>query len=491
MRPRLDIVWDRRRFAQTVAMALVVALSAMAAAQEAFHYDPGNIDTAAHWAGRSTLANALMFSGLGEPFEVSMTEFDDILKHAGYTLRPPMPDMAMVGAIYAGGDPKFAATSDLGESMAMRWDPSSFDRTLDPEAQAWSIIKTTAPQFHLNYHESRDERQIALMMLPQAQTQAETLSERLRNADGLFAAKSPDGEFDEPRPGQQAAVLWAAANLVLAATSERGDYWHKAARDLLDPEPARALGDAALAAVEALPPETAEDRAIAIQGLGRYAIATDNAEQRKRALSLARRHADALKALPFSAGLEELGFAIYGLIEAERLFADSGYRDAAVEIFTGGLAPLWDDGLGAFRGPTGDVVYTPRTLAALVAGLNALRWYGPEDIAEQAGRLYPQLFETVLVRAGMLLSNPLPLVSKAYLDRQPAAQFAHPALPNSMETGLAPVFAAEVRLADGAWSVTGRTFRTADSLLLANMLVKPHEGDADAFLAEDRLAALR
>lgn len=491
MRPQLDILLTPQRIARTAAVALAVAFSAPTAAQEAFHYDAGNADTAAHWAGRSTLANALMFSGLGEPLEVSMTELDDILKHAGYTLRPPMPDMATVGAIYAAGEPKFAGTPDFGEPITLRWESSTFDRTLDPEAQAWSIVKTTAPNFHLNFHESKDERRVALIMLPQAQTQAEVIAERLRNPDGLFVAKSPQGEFAEPRPGQQAAVLWAAANMMLAATSKREDYWHGAARDLLDPEPGRELGDAALAAVETLPPESVADRAIAVQALARYAIATDDAEKRSRALAVARRHADALKALPSSAGLEELGFAIYGLMESERLFAGGGYRDAAAGIFTSSLVPLWDDAIAAFREPAGEILYTPRTLAALVAGLNALRLYGPDNAAEQAGRVYPQLFEAVLVRAGMLLSSPLPLVSQAYLDREPAAHFAHPALPMPEEVGLAPVFAAEVRHADGAWSVTDRTFRTAEALLLANVLVKPHEGEADAFLPEGRLAVLR
>lgn len=476
--------------AAVVLTAVPLAAAAPATEPDDFRYDADNVDVAAHWAARSTLANAVMFSGLGEPFEVAMTELDTILKHAGYTLRPPMPDMAMVGAIYAAGDPAFAATPDFGEPKTLRWDGASFDRTLDPEAQAWSIVKMAAPEFHLNYHASRDERRVALMMLPQARAQAESLAQRLRQPDGLFAVRSPEGEFGEPRPGQQAAVLWAAANLALAATSKRDDYWHKAARDLLDPNLGRALGDAALAAVEALPPDTPADRAIAIQALGRYAMATDDGDKRKRALDLAREHAETLKAGTGDV-LEDLGFAVYGLVESGRLLEDGAYREAAVELFGSRLAPLWNEQARTFPSPDGTVAYGPRTLAALAAGLNALRWHGPDEAAAEADRLYPQLFETVLVEAGMLLSSPLPLVPQAYLDREPAAHFAHPALPKPEEAGLAPVFAAEVRLADGAWSVADRTFRSADGLLLANMLVKPHEGQADAFLPEDRLAVLR
>jgi len=478
-----------------LARAAIGAILAIApittAATETFRYDAGIVDTAAHWTGRATLANALMFSGLGEPVRVSMSEMDDILKHAGYVTRPPMPDMAMVGAIYAAGDPRFVTTPNLDDLRTLRWDPASFDRTLDPEAQAWAVVKTTAPEFHLNFHESRDERRIALMMLPQARAQLDALANRLRDADGLFAARSLDGTFAAPQPRHQAAVLWAAANLVLAATSERDDYWHTAARALLDPWPGRALGDAALAAVAALPPEAPADRAIAVQGLGRYAIATDDAEKRNRALQLARGHADALTSPVPEAGLEDLAFAVYGLIEAGRLFEENVYRDAATELFQSRLMPLWDEAIGAFRAPDGAAVYTPRTLAALVAGLNALRWHGPDDVAREADRLYPQLFETVLIRAGMLLASPLPLVPQHYLDREPAAHFAHPALPAVQDAGVAPVFAAAVRHADGGWTVTDGTFRTADAMLLANMLVMPRDGRADAFLPADRLAGLQ
>jgi hypothetical protein len=489
MIPRFEALRLPRLLAKAAAAAAVV-VSVTAAAQEAFHYDTGSVDTAAHWAARSTLANALMFSGLGEPVEVSMNELDDILTHAGYTLRPPMPDMAMVSAIYAGGDPKFATTPDFGDPATLRWDSSSFDRTLDPEAQAWSIIKSTAPNFHLNFHESKEERRVALMMLPQARAQAKALADRLRNADGLFAALSPDGELAEPTPMQQAAVLWAASNIVLAATSGQGDYWHRAARDLLEPESARTLADTALAAVRALPPETATDRAIAIQSLGRFALASDDEGKRREALDLVRTHADRLAAAEATT-LDELGFAVYGLVEAGRLLADDAYQDAAVDLFRSRLKPLWEDDLGAFRAPEGETLYTPRTLAALAAALNALRWHGPEDAASEAARLYPVLFETALVRAGMLLSSPLPLVSQAYIDGEAAAHFAHPDLPESDEIGLAPVFASEVRHADGAWSVADETFTTADALLLANMLTARHEGQSDAFLPEERLAALR
>src|SRR3546814_11157331 len=96
------------------------------------------------------------------------------------------------------------------------------------------LIKITSPEFHLNFHDDKADKRIALMMLPQAQAQARVLEETLVNDRGLFAARRPDGTFAEPRAGDQAVVLWGISNLILAATSERDDYWHKAYRELIE-----------------------------------------------------------------------------------------------------------------------------------------------------------------------------------------------------------------------------------------------------------------
>jgi hypothetical protein len=483
------------RFARLVVVGALASGAAIvqAAAGEpgAFRYDASNVDVAAHWAARATLANAVMFSGLGEPIVMSASEWDDVLRHAGYVTRPPTPGLPMVGGVYAGGDPRFAAEPDFGKLETLRWDQASFDRTLDPGAQAWALIKITSPEFHLNFHESKDDKRIALMMLSQAEAEAGVLEERLRNADGLFAALSPDGRLAEPKPADQPAVLWGVSSLILAATSARDDYWHGAYRDLVDPNDWRDLADAALAAVQKLPPETPAERAIAIEALGRFALATGDAAQREAALGLAREHADALTDLG-EASLEDVSLAVYGLVEAGRLLNDAAYADAAAELFKTRLLPRWNEDLGAFvPGEIGEsFAYTPRTLGALAAALNALRWHGPADLAEEAERRYPALFETILVRAGLLRSSPLPLVPAEYRKDRPDAHFAHPALPAPESAGVAPVFSGEVRHEDGAWRVSDPLLRTADAMFLANMLVMPHEGRADPFLPEDGLASL-
>lgn len=482
----------RRGIALLLAAGFLLAAPVPAAEAAEFRYDEETVDTATYFAAISNLANAVMFSGLGEPLVVSPYERDDWLRRAGYVTRPPMPEMGIVGHVYAAALPVFAESPDFSKPQTLRWDPRSFDRRLDPGAQAWTLLKIASPEFHLQYHELPENKLAGLMMIPQARAQAQLLQQRLRDADGRFATRSPDGRLLEAEPRDQAAVLWAASSLILASTSRRDDYWHKAYRDLVDADDFRPLADLALAAVEKLPPRTAADRAIAVEALGRYALATADRARRRQALGLARAHADGLRAQAGTT-LEDLALAVYGLTEAGRLFRRTAYAEAAADLFRSRLMPQWDEALGVFRGP-GDgasIVYTTGSVGAVVAALNAMRWHGPEDLATMARRIYSRFFEIAVVRSGLLRASPLPLVGAKYLEAEPASSFAHPMLPTPKDAGMAPVFASEVTYQDGQWRITDPMFRTEGAMFLVNMLAMRSQDRADTFLPADRLKELR
>lgn len=464
----------------------IFASGALAGEREPYRYDEESVATAAYFAAIANLANAVMFSGLGEDLITSPYERDDWLRRAGYVVRPAMAEIAAVGPVYAAATPRFLRPPNFAEPETLAWDPSSFDRTLEPSAQAWAMIKITSPEFHLQFHRLPENRLAGLMMVPQARLQAETLEKRLLNAVGHFVARTPDGRFGDPAPRDQAAVLWAVSNLILAGTSARDDYWHAAYRDLTDAEDYRGLANTALTAVETLAPEGAGDRALAIEALGRFALATNDDDRRRQALDLARGHAAALTSDP-GTGLEDLALAVYGLTEAARLLRSEKFSSAASRVFRDRLVPLWDDAIGVFRADQESVVYTPRIVGAVVVALDAIRWYGNEHESAQARRLYPRFFEVAVVRSGLLRASPLPLVAAAYREDEPDAHFAHPALPDTGAAGVPPVFAAEVTFQAGAWTVTDATFRTADALFLANMLAMRSDGRADTFLPDDRL----
>jgi hypothetical protein len=456
-----------------------------------FHYTAETVAPATYWAAIASLANPLMFAGLGEKISISMGQRDDWLRRAGYTLRPRMGDMAVVGPLYAAGSPAFVDMPDYSDPATLRWDPKSFDRTLDPGAQAWSLLKITSPEFHLQYHDLPANKLAALMMIPQAEAQAETLQEELLTPEGVFAPKALSGAFGQAEPRDQAAVLWAVSSLIAAANSDSDDYWHTAYRDSVDPENYLPLARQAFAAIQKLPPKAPAERALAIEALGRYALIAPE-QERDEALRLARSWAEMLAREPGTT-LRDTALSVYGLIEASRLFNEPSFADRAAEIFRERLLPLWDEEAGVFRNQAGAerTVYTPFTAGAVVAGLNALRWYGPEGVGDEAARLYPIFFENAIVRSGLLRASPLPLVQQEYLDEAPAAGFAHPVLAAPKEIGVAPVFAGEVAYENGRWTATDPMFRTEDALFLSNMLAIPSDDRADPFLPAEKVAATR
>jgi hypothetical protein len=474
-------------FAITALAGVVWASTAMPGDGE-FHYDEETVRPATYYAAISNLANAVMFSGLGETLIFSLYERDNWLRRAGFVTRPPMPDLALVGPVYASSDPSFADTPDFADPASLRWSKEGADQTLDPGAQAWTLLKITSPQFHLQFHDLRENKIAALMMVPQARAQARVLDRRL-STGGLFAPLDANGSFMPPTAVDQAAVLWASSSLILAATSARKDYWHLAFADLTDPEDTRPIADRAFAALTTLPARSASARAITIEALGRYALITGDRPVQTKALELARAHADALKEDP-GTSLEDVSLAIYGLVEAGRLLEDQSYLVAAADYFRGDLMPRWNVAAGVFLKPDGSADYTPVTVGAVVAALNAMRWYGPEGPAGEASRLYPVFFENAIVRSGLLQASPLALVSNKYLEITPSENFAHPVLPNPAQAGIAPVFAAGVAFKGGIWSVTDTTFKTGPAMFLSNMLALKADGRADPFLPSDLLETI-
>lgn len=457
---------------------------------EAFRYTSENVGPATYWAALSNLANPIMFAGLGVEARITMGQRDEFLRRAGFVRRPPMGEMAIVGPVYAAGSPEFVRRPDYGDPATLRWNPDGFDRTLDPGAQAWTLLKITAPEFHIQYHDLRINKLVGLMMIPQAEDQARLLEDRLLTPDGAFAPRAPEGAFGEPVPRDQVAVLWGVSSLSSAAASDRRDYWHDAYRDMVDAERYRPLARRAFAAVRALPPSDPAGRALGVEALGRYALVTDGAD-REEALRMARDWARSLAEDPGS-GLEDVALAVYGLIEAARLFDEPGLADRAAAAFRERLLPLWEEGAEVFRNEPGAerIVYTPFTVGAVVVALNALRWYGPDEVGREAEAMYPRFFENAVVRSGLLRASPLPLVNPEYLAKEPATSFAHPILPHPAEVGVAPVFAGEVVRSNGEWRVTDPTFRTADALFLSNMLAIRSDDRADPFLPGDRLRTL-
>lgn len=75
-------------------------------------------------------------------------------------------------SVYAEGDPHFTQTIDLANKKSMGWDRGKMDKTLEPSAHAFTIIKSVAKNFHRDYHKTKGNQRIAIAMYPEAKEMA-------------------------------------------------------------------------------------------------------------------------------------------------------------------------------------------------------------------------------------------------------------------------------------------------------------------------------
>jgi hypothetical protein len=450
----------------------------------------------AYWYSLYNVAHLTMFSGMGEIMKGGgMTGIIEWLKGGGIQKAELVKDMYMISSVYREGDPHFTQPVDLDNKRSMGWDRKKMDMTLNPSAQAFTIIKSVTKNFHRDYHETRDNQRVAIAMYPEAKEMAKLLAEEMMDGRGLFVPLSPDGKKGKPIPFDQVTVLWAFSDLALVSTDPEVPPYN----DLDLAQWSRKIADKAFEATKTLPPEAIIDRAIAVEALGRYGAATDDKRLRSEALRLISRYGkDLTKASRKT--ITEMGLSVYGLIEASRVTGNPRFMKEALQIFNTDMESLWDEKAGVYANFKGSKkhVYTPFDVGAVLAALNSILWFtipsyddplksGP-DLARKR---YVTFFENAVVLSGMQRASGISLVEKRYVDREPQIHFAHPALPVPEKAGgkfgIAPVYASQVTFADGKWSVTDERFVTKDAMFLASMSVILNRHQADCFIPMERL----
>lgn len=459
-------------------------------------------DRQAYWFGRYNLAFVTMMSGMGPPLPAAtlQTWADKLGPAVGLDPRSLPKNSHWPAALYASGDPGLTRPLDMADWATMLWDPATMNRTLTPAAQAYTILKETAKQFHLDYHETPLERWVARAMFEQAKVLGRFLAEKLRNPEGMFVSLDPQGRLGSPTAADQMVVLWAFSSLALLASDPSLPLYH-------DPDAAarfRDLADQAFVASGQVPLAAMHEQALAIEAYGWYAVTTADNRARGKALAAIPRLAEALVRAP-KATVAELAFAVYGLMEASRVTGDFAWERAAQKLFSEDLEALWDPKAGVYATAPGTARYRydPVTVGAILGALNALRWFGtpglyatvparPEPpsplLAEQRSTAF---FETIFLRSGLLTATGVVVVPRRYLDREPIFHFTAPSIPVPAaaggKLGRAPVYASEVTYADGRWTVTNGRFTTAPAMFLATMSGWLHRSQADGFIPLERL----
>ncbi|MEE9611317.1 MAG: hypothetical protein V3W19_08695 [Desulfatiglandales bacterium] len=452
----------------------------------------------AYWYSLNNVAHLTMFSGMGKIMKGGgMTGIIEWLKGGGVKKAELVKDMYMISSVYAEGDPHFIQAVDLDNKRSMGWDRQKMDKTLNPSAQAFTIIKSVTKNFHRDYHETKDNQRIAIAMYPEAKEMAKLLVEKMIDDRGLFVTLSPDGKEVKPNPFDQVAVLWAFSDLALISSDPEVPPYN-------DVDLARwssKMADKAFNATKRLPPESIIDKAIAIEALGRYGAAIDDKVLRREAIRLILRYAEALRK-GSKKTITEMGLSVYGLIEAFRVTGSPGFMKEALRIFNKDMESLWDKKAGIYANFKGSKrhVYTPFDVGAVLAALNSIAWFvvPPYDDPLDSGpdlakKRYVKFFENALVISGLQRASGISLVERRYLDREARNHFAHPSLPQPEEGGgsfgIAPVYASEVSFEDGKWAVTNERFNTKEAMFLATMSVILNRHQVDSFIPVQRLMA--
>ena len=324
----------------------------------------------AYWYSLYNVAHLTMFSGMGKIMKGGgMTGIIDWLKGGGIQKAELMKDMVMISSVYANGDPHFVQPLNPNDKRSLGWDREKMDMTLDPSAQAFTIIKSVTKNFHRDYHETEDNQRIAIAMYPEAKVMAKLLAEKMMDRRGLFVSLSPERKKGKPRAFDQASVLWAFSDIALASSDPEIPPY----KDTKLARWSGKMADAAFKASKTLPPKSIIDKAITIEALGRYGAVTDKKELRTEALGLIFRYAQDLRKVS-NKTVTEMGLAIYGLIEAFRVTGDHGFMKEALRIFNKDMESLWDEKAGIYANfkRSKKHVYTPFRVGAVIAALNSI-----------------------------------------------------------------------------------------------------------------------
>ncbi|MBI3961559.1 MAG: hypothetical protein HY335_02320 [Deinococcus sp.] len=426
------------------------------------------VQEAGYWISRYNVGTLAMMSGLGVPLEMPMTAARQMAQLVGLPLDQLPPPMALLQGVFAAGDP----TPQNADNPL--WDPRSFDQTLVPAAQAQTLIKELewAKQFHIDEHFGPADRMAGLVLVEEAKATGRLLRERLYNTrTRAFDTLDASGQLmDSPTALDQIHALWAFADLVQVLNDPRLPRY-TSAREAM--EFLRAADTAFQALSRSVPPRTAFEYALAIEALGWYASVQTSAASVRQTLAQIDRSAQALLNAEVDT-IEDAAGKVYGLLEAYRLSSNRAYQEGAIAGLQF-LETLWNDQAGAYQTTGGgDVIYNPQEAGAVVAALNAARFFlvdsNHPELQELAVERLITFYESVVLKSGLQLATGGP------------AGFPHPALPTAQEVGRAPVLASEVAWHNGHWQVTNDRFTTDMAMFLSNQSIWLHRDQIDGFI---------
>lgn len=414
----------------------------------------------ATWYSVLNTTSLTMGSGMG--IALSDDESNELLWEAGVSRdQPPMKGVCPLKALFKSGDPGLVRGFSARDFSTWRWNPDSFDKTLAPQPQGWTILQEIecAKWFSIPVGaEAIDEalrnewRINALLLSGMASRQCDFAFDNLRNRQGLFfSATNEPANLED-----QACLLWACSDLgnlldnrdrfPLFANPDVAKRFMSMADDLF-----LVIADYKDSLIPASPnPILAQ--ALAVRAMTWYAANTEAQDLRARSLWLLREFADNLvraqdKSEMVGDTLVDAAASLTALVDAFRVTRLKTYAEAATKIFDF-IESQWGELSGTYS-PTplaNEYTYNADDIGIILGSLNAGRLFLGDRINRDLAELRLRVFFCEAVNlSGLQMSMPgIEFLPDWLQQREPSAHFRYGSIPLPSELNIAPVLAAEV-----------------------------------------------
>lgn len=424
----------------------------------------------ATWYSMMNVIALSLGSGMGVPFNEAQSK--ELLSWSGINWDDlPLKNPAPLMGIFKSGDPHITKEFDLWNLDTWRWSPDSFDRTLVPQAQGWTMIAETevAKWFGLSQNNEgmpddlkKQWKTYGMLLWTMARKQCDFAFGNLQNDKGLFCTAVNPSDMSIIEQGtdlaDQACMLWACSDIAaLSADSNTmfaNDTSRKCFMDFADSLFQAILDNKNDLLKSSVNPALAQS--IAVPALVWYASTTEAQDLKARCFWLMREFADNLvKAQDqnemVGTTLVDAAAALAALIEAFRVTRLRTYADTATKIFNF-IESQWyvRDGLYPPNPMASEYTYNADDIGIILAALNASRLFLGDRIDRELADLRTRVFFCRAVNtSGLQMSMPSPSFMPEWLrQREPDNHFRYASLPMIRQAGgqfgIAPVLAGEI-----------------------------------------------
>jgi len=392
-------------------------------------------------------------------------------------------NVSILRAVYKKGNPRFANAYN-GNSRDFQnflWEDSSFKKVITPSAQSYLIMDEIMLAKYLydcskidaaGVKNQKEKQFLSILLTNSAVIQGEFLSDAMRNYDGLFVSKAdktenPFGspELEEtgepPSITDQALAMEAFSMLSSTLNDSRYPAFKDEEKALTMKKWAEEIYSMLLESPEDVFYSKTRDLCNIISACIEYARANQYDKDiinytTELALELESRldMSGNLLRYPDENNLTSSTscfLAIKALVQACRITGIYKFLSAASLLYKK-LNLLWDPSCSLYSLDGEDKYkYTLRDVGSVIAGLNALRLFGEEDLREDAQEKFANFFDSAINQSRLIHSCVPPpdmedcegYASAMYRgsDTVEYRDFCHPDTPQYLELSVAPVFA--------------------------------------------------